>query len=286
MRIFVTGASGYIGGAVVRELLAHGHHVSGLARSDAAAQRVREFGATVVHGGLDSLDVLERTARARCHRARGSSRATGVADTERAAPGAAEGRAVRSCHRVYQRCLGVWGPWRRVVDEDAARAVAVAAWRPAHEQRARVCGCRRVADRHSAHGRVLRRWRPNREHAQNGARRSGAHCRRRSQSLVVVRVMRWPNSTGALLENPAGHGSITRRARCAGALREIARAVARAAGGDERRAPPTLAPRAEFGAYAEALTLDLQVSSASDARAGLGTASADHPEELANTVVP
>ncbi|MGK5681838.1 SDR family oxidoreductase [Actinoplanes sp. URMC 104] len=63
MRVFVTGASGWIGSAVVPELLRHGHEVLGLARSDASAQAVAATGAEVLRGDLDTLDVLQEGAR-------------------------------------------------------------------------------------------------------------------------------------------------------------------------------------------------------------------------------
>ena len=62
MRIFVTGASGWIGSAVVAELLEGGHDVVGLARSDASAQRLEAAGAMVLRGDVDDPDGLAKAA--------------------------------------------------------------------------------------------------------------------------------------------------------------------------------------------------------------------------------
>ncbi|NII42450.1 nucleoside-diphosphate-sugar epimerase [Curtobacterium flaccumfaciens] len=64
MHVFVTGASGWIGSATVDELLAAGHRVTGLVRSDAAAASVQAKGAEVLRGDLDDLDALRRGAEA------------------------------------------------------------------------------------------------------------------------------------------------------------------------------------------------------------------------------
>lgn len=68
MRIFVTGAPGFIGSALVPELIQAGHQVLGLTRSEAGAERLRALGAEVLHGNIEDLDSLRE----------GASRADGV----------------------------------------------------------------------------------------------------------------------------------------------------------------------------------------------------------------
>lgn len=93
MRVFITGASGHVGSALVPELLHHGHSVAGLARSDASAARLTEWGAEAVRGDLDDLDALRVAADAADgvvhlafrHDAMQAGDLTGAAETDLAA---------------------------------------------------------------------------------------------------------------------------------------------------------------------------------------------------------
>ena len=78
MKIFVTGASGFIGKALVKELFAHGHMVLALARTDTAAIALAATGAQIHLSDLEDLDSLKPGAAAcdgvvtlvTCHQAR------------------------------------------------------------------------------------------------------------------------------------------------------------------------------------------------------------------------
>lgn len=65
MRVFVTGASGFVGSAVVEQLLQNGHQVLGMVRNDSGAEKVTKLGATAYLGNLEDLESI-MTGAAQC----------------------------------------------------------------------------------------------------------------------------------------------------------------------------------------------------------------------------
>jgi nucleoside-diphosphate-sugar epimerase len=128
MRVFVTGASGWIGSAVVPELIGAGHQVTGLARSDASAEALARAGAEVQRGALDDLDVLHDAAAssdgvihlAFKHESAFSGDYQGAADADRRAVETL-GDALAGSDRPFAIASGILflAPGRVVTEEDA-----------------------------------------------------------------------------------------------------------------------------------------------------------------------
>jgi nucleoside-diphosphate-sugar epimerase len=292
MRIFVTGGSGYIGRAVVAELRHRGHHVAALARSDAASATVRKLGAEVIHGSLESLDVIELAARehdATVHCAApvppdGVAREAKMLDVLL--------RVAANDHTIVYTSGG-WVYGNRgdaVVDEDAPlNPIAMVAWRPAHEQRvldAQARGIRAVVIRpavvYGDGGGIV------------GMLVAGAVPG--PVRVVGSGTNRWPTVRvdalaelyAAAVEQPAANGIYNASAGAAVPYVEVARAASRAGGGNGTVEHLTIEnARAAMGGFADALAVDLQMSG-EKARRELGW-NPHRPtvlEELANTVVP
>ncbi len=146
MEVFVTGATGFVGGAVAARLLAAGHGVRGLARSAQAEARLRDAGVEPVPGGLEDVDVVAAAAAradATVHAAfetsrRGVALDRGVVDAALAAL-AGTGKAF-----VYTSGTAVAGDLRGRVGDEAAPlpTEGPVAWR-AEVERAVVAGWER-----------------------------------------------------------------------------------------------------------------------------------------------
>ncbi|WIV55048.1 NAD-dependent epimerase/dehydratase family protein [Amycolatopsis nalaikhensis] len=137
MKVFLTGGSGYVGRSTVTALVRHGHEVSALARSDAAARVLTELGATPVAGGLTDAAVL-RAAAAEADGVihLGQHYGPDTAEVDRAAADALQDGLGDRGPYVHTGGVWVYGDTDGVVDEDAPqRPPAITAWRRANEER-------------------------------------------------------------------------------------------------------------------------------------------------------
>ncbi len=143
MRVFVTGASGWIGSAVVPELLDAGHQVTGLARSDASAAALTAAGVQVQPGTLDDLDSLRSAAAASDgvihlafkHDLAFTGDFQGAADADRIAV-ETFGEALAGSDKPFVIASGTLGiaPGRVATEQDGHGPAAVA-WGPGPETR-------------------------------------------------------------------------------------------------------------------------------------------------------
>lgn len=132
MRIFMTGATGYIGGAVAHELRRRGHEVTALVRPDAEAKHLRDAGVVLVAGELATLpsltdtlddhDALLHTAVARQNAAEGDRIAVDAFTS-------------RNRHFVYTSGVWILGNTRGADESSPVNPLAISAWRAPFEER-------------------------------------------------------------------------------------------------------------------------------------------------------
>jgi len=137
MEILLTGATGYIGGAVLKRLVAEGHEVTAIVRSDEAAEKVRQPGVVTVKGDLFDTAWLAgqlETVQGAIHTAAGSD-----ADD----PGLNESvidavlRVFSGTDHPFVHTGGIWtyGDNPDITEDDPAHPPAITGWRPEGEQR-------------------------------------------------------------------------------------------------------------------------------------------------------
>ena len=265
MRVFVTGATGYVGSAVVEALRREGDEVTGLARSDDAARALEAAGCDVVRGSLGDADALARGAReadAVIH-----AGATGGADQAQVDTAAVatllDALAGSGKPFVYTSGLWVLGDTGDAeVDEDAPLNPAeIVAWRAEVERTVRDAAARGIRTVVLRPGVVYGRGGGTPRMFVSAARKKGV------VRYVGDGAQRWPpvhvDDLAELyvlaLDAPAG--TVLNAAGPSLTAREIAEAAAQANGA--RAEPwPLDAARAVLGPFADALALDQQVSAA------------------------
>ncbi|WIG96406.1 NAD-dependent epimerase/dehydratase family protein [Myxococcus sp. SDU36] len=263
MRTLVTGATGYIGSAVVDALARAGHHVLGLARSDDARRKLAARGVQALPGDLADaagLAALTEQADAIVWTATTNSEAVDAPAV------AAALRAMEGTGKRFLYTSGVWvhGDTRgAVVDEDSPlKAAELVSWRPAVEQR--------VLNAPGVHGVVIR---PGIVYGRTGgipmmlaasARDDGA------ARYVGTGQNHWPVVfiedlaqlyVRALEQAPAGTVLVAVQGPSV-QVKDIATAASEGAGAQGNTlAWPLEDARKQFGAFADALALDQQLTS-------------------------
>jgi nucleoside-diphosphate-sugar epimerase len=264
MKVFLTGATGYIGSAVADALRGAGHEISGLARSDTAAGRLAAVGIRPVRGDLADAAALAAAARD----AEGviSTATTGDPDADTAAIGVLLD-ALRGSGKPLVYTSGIWSygdtGGRVVTETSQATPAPLVAWRSAVEREvvlAAADGVRSVVIQPAV---VYGRGGGIPAQFVRSARSDGA------AKLVGTGENRWPLVhvddlaelyLRALERAPAG----TLLIAVAGPsvrVGDIARAASEAAGaGGKVVGWPVAEARQVLGAYADALALDQQAS--------------------------
>jgi nucleoside-diphosphate-sugar epimerase len=139
MHVFLTGASGYIGSSVLRALVAHGHEVTAVVRSDEKAQHVRDAGGRAVVGDVTDSELVERLA----HEADGVVH-TASAQTVDAGFTATVLRAFEGTPKPFVHTGGIFtfGDSTDISEQSPVSPPALTAWRVPNEATVRASGVR------------------------------------------------------------------------------------------------------------------------------------------------
>jgi nucleoside-diphosphate-sugar epimerase len=264
MRVFLTGATGYIGGAVAERLRSAGHQLSALARSDAAAARLSAAGIESVRG--DFADPKSVAA--------GGRGADGVISLATTYDPAVDGPAIDAIlealagsNKPFIYTSGIWSHGDtagKVVDEDSPpQPAALVAWRQGIEDRVLAAARRKIRSIVIRPAIVYGRGGGIPAGFVESARKEGA------AQLVGTGENRWPfvhvDDLADLyllaLENAPPGTLLLGVAGEAHPVREVAAAASRGAGANGRiKAWPLEDARKKLGPYADALVLDQQAT--------------------------
>lgn len=267
MRVFVTGASGYVGSAVCAAVKKRGHDVVGLARSAASAEKLRAKGVHPVSGSLRDLDVLKEMthdADAVIHCAFEQS-ADGV-KIEGPALDAMLG-AVDTGHEAFIYTSGVWvygDTGGRTVDEtEPLNPIPLVAWRPGHERKVQ------DAQRHKLRTIIIR---PGIVYGGRGGILGMMQAQAGMHELAIIGSgeNHWPmvhvDALGELyalaMEEAPADSIYNGTSGDSVKYGDIVRAIARAAGDHHDHRMSLEDARDMMGPFADALVLDQRVSGA------------------------
>jgi nucleoside-diphosphate-sugar epimerase len=262
MRIFLTGATGYIGSAVAEALEAAGHTVAPLARSDESDQDLRRRGFTPFRGDLKTPDSLVAAVSACDGVIHAGTTNDGRLDTEAISKMLG---ALRGSGKPFVYTSGVWvygNTGDRVADEDSPlNPLALVAWRPAVERMVLDAELRGIVIRPAVvYGRAAGILGDFVQSARerNAARYVGDGQNRwplvHVEDLADLYVRALDHAPAGTLLNAVGGPSVK--------VRDLAEAASFGAdAGGNVEAWPLAQARETLGGYADALALDQQVSS-------------------------
>jgi nucleoside-diphosphate-sugar epimerase len=131
MRIFLTGATGYIGAAVARALHDAGHEIAALVRPDADTKHLRDLGAGLIAGELESLPSLSEQIESYDAFIHTAQSATNTAAADRAA---VDTFTALPGHFVYTSGVWVLGNTKSADESSAVNPLPIVSWRPPHEE--------------------------------------------------------------------------------------------------------------------------------------------------------
>ncbi|OLE97380.1 MAG: NAD-dependent epimerase [Cyanobacteria bacterium 13_1_20CM_4_61_6] len=269
MKVLLTGATGYIGGAVADALQKRGHEVIGLARSDEAASKLEAKGITAARGSLSDPQSVAAAARetdAVIHAA-----ATGGPDAPQADRQTVEAivNALEGTDKPFIYTSGVWvlgNTGEHVADEESALdPTPLVAWRPAVEQLALDAAKRGVRSIVIRPGVVYGRGGGMVADFIDSARRNGAarYIGTGENRWSLVHADDLADLYVRALENAPAGTLLMAASGPSMRVREIAERASRTAGADGRTESwPLDEAQARLGPYADALVLDQQVSAA------------------------